>query len=106
VVIDCAGNAAVTRDAVAALAPAGTYIAAGYARVPDFDLPAVARKELVVRGVRSGSRADLVHVMDLAASGRIRLPTIESWPLSHINDALTALRQRQVAGKAVVVPGA
>ena len=104
VIIDCAGNPTVTVESIEALAPAGTYVAAGYATVPSFELPHVARKELIVRGVRSGSRADLVHVMDLAASGRIRLPAITTWSLDRINAAIDDLRQRRVRGKAVIVP--
>jgi hypothetical protein len=36
----------------------------------------------------------------------MRLPDIAIWPLSDVNDALTRLRARQVAGKAVIVPDA
>ncbi len=104
VIIDCSGDPSVTVQSMEALAPGGTYVAAGYAIVPSFDLARVARKELTLRGVRSGSRADLVEVMDLAAAGRIRLPPITAWPLTEINDALTALRERRVAGKAVISP--
>jgi 2-desacetyl-2-hydroxyethyl bacteriochlorophyllide A dehydrogenase len=103
-VIDCAGDPRVTAESIEALTPHGQYVAAGYAIVPSFDLPQVARKELTIRGVRSGSRADLVHVLDLAASGRIRLPSIQTWSLGGINDALAALRERRVPGKAVIVP--
>lgn len=106
VIVDCAGAAEVTVQSIEALAPAGVYIAAGYATVPLFELPHVARKELTLRGVRSGSRSDLVHVMDLAASGRIRLPAIKTWPLHDINEAFDALRERGVPGKAVIVPAA
>lgn len=105
-IIDCAGNPAVTAESIEVLAPAGVYVAAGYATVPSFELPHVARKELMLRGVRSGSRADLVHVLDVAASGRIRLPTIQVWPLEAINDAFDDLRERRVLGKAVIVPSA
>jgi 2-desacetyl-2-hydroxyethyl bacteriochlorophyllide A dehydrogenase len=103
-IIDCAGNAQVTVDSIEALAPAGMYVAAGYATVPSFELPHVARKELTLRGVRSGSRDDLVQVMDLTASGRISLPLIQTWALNDINQAFSALRDRRVPGKAVVVP--
>jgi len=36
----------------------------------------------------------------------IRLPEISQWRLSEANEALTALRARQVPGKAVIVPDA
>jgi propanol-preferring alcohol dehydrogenase len=104
VIIDCSGNPDVTGESMRALAPGGTYVAAGYATVPSFDLAQVARKELTIRGIRSGSRADLLEVMDLAATGRIRLPPIQVWPLAQINDAFAALRERRVDGKAVISP--
>jgi propanol-preferring alcohol dehydrogenase len=104
VIIDCVGSATVTAESIEALAPRGVYIAAGYATVPRFELPHVARKELTLRGVRSGSREDLARVMDLAAAGRVRLPAIQSWPIHEINEAFRALRERRVGGKAVIAP--
>jgi 2-desacetyl-2-hydroxyethyl bacteriochlorophyllide A dehydrogenase len=104
VIIDCSGDPDVTAGSMEALAPGGIYIAAGYATVPSFELAHVARKELTLRGVRSGSRADLVNVMNLAATGRIRLPPIKVWPLTEINDAFAALREKRVDGKAVISP--
>jgi 2-desacetyl-2-hydroxyethyl bacteriochlorophyllide A dehydrogenase len=106
VVIDCAGSPAVVADGVRALAPRGTYLLAGYSRVPEMDLAAVARKEATLRGIRSGRRSDLAWITGLAASGAIRLPEITSWPLSDVNAALAALRDRRVPGKAVIVPDA
>lgn len=103
-IIDCTGNPGVTAESMEALAPGGVYVAAGYATVPSFELAHVARKELTLRGIRSGSRADLVEVMNLAAAGRIRLPPIQVWPLTEINDAFAALRERRVNGKAVISP--
>ncbi len=104
VVIDCTGVADVFADGIAALGPGGSYLLAGYARVPEADFGEVSHKEAVIRGIRSGRREDLVHVMDLAASGRIRLPELSCWSLPDIDDALEAVRERTVA-KAVVVPG-
>lgn len=103
VIVDCTGNRLVTNESLDALRPGGTYVAAGYSVVPEFQLPMVARKELTIRGVRSGSRADLVNVLDLAATSRIALPAVQSWPLAGINDAFASLRASQVLGKAVIV---
>lgn len=105
VVLDCSGSPSVAGESVEILGPRGAYVAAGYAVVPSFQFAIVARKELQLRGVRSGSRADLVQVLDLAASRRIRLPHLIEWPLECINDALDALRAKQVIGKAVILPG-
>lgn len=103
VVIDCTGAPGAFADGVAAVAPHGTYVLAGYARVPDVDFAPVARKEVSIRGIRSGRREDLVAVLDLAARRRIRLPELTCWTLPEIDDALAAVRTGAVA-KAVVVP--
>ncbi len=54
--------------------------------------------------MRSGNRRDLVRALELAASGRIRLPEITTYPLSAIDGAFEALRSGTVPGKAVIVP--
>lgn len=104
VVIDCAGTAGVVAPGVHALGPRGMYLLAGYAQVPEMDFAAVARKEVDIRGIRSGRRQDLESIIALAASRQIRLPQITEWRLSDANEALTALRHKQVPGKAVIVP--
>ena len=105
-VIDCTGAPAVMAGGLGALAPQGIYVLAGYARVPDLDFAIVARKELTIRGTRSGRREDLERVLELTASGQMRLPGIQEWPLSQVNVALAALRAKRVQGKAVIVPDA
>jgi propanol-preferring alcohol dehydrogenase len=103
VVADCAGDAAAVAPALELLEPHGTLVLVGYARLPDFDAAPIARKELTVRGVRSGSRVHLGAVIELAARRAIRLPPATTWPITEINAALAALREGRVAGKAVVV---
>lgn len=102
VVIDCAAAEEVVHWAVSHLGPRGVYIAAGYTIVDHLEMPLVARKELDLRGVRSGSRSDLERIMRLAATEDIRLPEVAAWPLPRINEALQALRAKQVPGKAVI----
>jgi 2-desacetyl-2-hydroxyethyl bacteriochlorophyllide A dehydrogenase len=103
-VIDATGSAAVFADGIAALGPRGKYILAGYAVVPNADFGEVSHKEAVIHGIRSGSRADLATITAMAASGKIRLPEITSWELAEINQAIEALKSKQVNGKAVIVP--
>jgi len=105
VVLDCAGDPSVFLFALDRLAPRGLYVAIGYGHVPAVYLAPVARKELTIRGVRSGSRADLEEALDLAASGSIRLPTVSTWTIEEINDAFRALRAGDVAGKALIIFG-
>jgi D-arabinose 1-dehydrogenase-like Zn-dependent alcohol dehydrogenase len=87
--------------------PTAVIDAAGaYGPSVPLTLAPVARKELRVVGVRSGSRADLIGVLAAAASDTIRLPQVTVWPLLEINAAFAALREKTVAGKAVIVPPA
>jgi len=106
VLIDCTGSPGVVAAGVQALGPRGMYLLAGYARVPEMDFAAVARKEADIRGIRSGRRQDLESIIALAASKQIRLPEIAEWRLSQANEALAALRDKQVPGKAIIVPDA
>lgn len=101
-VIDAAGSPEILPWALAALAPRGVFVAAAYGPVSGLDLTPASRKELVIRGVRSGRRDDLERVIDLAARGVVRLPPVTAWPLSDINAAFDALRSRSVPGKAVI----
>ena len=103
-VIDCTGAPGIMTAGLDVLVPRGIYVLAGYARVPEVDFAVVARKELTIRGTRSGRREDLQATLDLTASGQMRLPEISEWSLSQVNDALAALRAKEVPGKAVVVP--
>jgi 2-desacetyl-2-hydroxyethyl bacteriochlorophyllide A dehydrogenase len=104
IVIDCAPAPALMPWALDALEPHGMFVVVGYGPVPDLDLAPVARKELRIAGVRSGSRADLERALGLAAEGRIRLPEIAVFPLARIDEAFAALRAGTLAGKAVIVP--
>ncbi len=102
VILECSGDPAVVPWALRTLQPRGLLLAAAYGVVDSLDTAPIDRKELTVRGVRSGSRLDLIGVLDAAATGRIRFPPIETWPLGGINDAIAALRARRVPGKAVI----
>jgi 2-desacetyl-2-hydroxyethyl bacteriochlorophyllide A dehydrogenase len=101
-VLDCSGAPEAPAWALDRLAPRGLYVSVGYARAPDLDLAPVARKELTIRGVRSGTRADLLESLELAASGTIRLPAVTTWGVEEINDAFDVLRRGALEGKAVI----
>jgi 2-desacetyl-2-hydroxyethyl bacteriochlorophyllide A dehydrogenase len=102
-VIDCAGVPAVVPGLLELLLPHGAYLSVGYATVPELDLAVVSRRELTIRGIRSGRRCDLEAILRLAAQGRVQLPCVSTWRLDAVNDALQSLRAGAVAGKAVVV---
>jgi len=103
-ILDCTGVADVLPWALRVLRPRGLFIVVGYSVIPELDMAFVSRKELVIQGVRSGSRGNLQQVVALAAEGSIKLPIVQTWPLDHINEALAELRAGSVPGKAVVVP--
>jgi 2-desacetyl-2-hydroxyethyl bacteriochlorophyllide A dehydrogenase len=104
-VVDCAADPGMVGPELDLLRPQGLYLSVGYCVVPEFDLAVIARRELTLRGVRSGTRNDLRDVLRLAAEGAIRLPSLRVWPIEEINDALQALRDGVVPGKAIVVTG-
>jgi 2-desacetyl-2-hydroxyethyl bacteriochlorophyllide A dehydrogenase len=99
--VDCAGQQATLRGALDLLQPHGTLVVVGYREV-SLDLAVVARKELTIEGVRSGSRADLVSALDLYASGQIAGLPVARWPLHEIEGAFDSVR-RALPFKAVVV---
>ena len=101
-VIDCAGVASVVGPGLDLLRPRGLFVVVGYTEIPYLDFAVVARRELTIRGIRSGSRTHLEGVLRAAARQEIRLPAATAWPLQAINDALTALRLGRLAGKAVI----
>jgi alcohol dehydrogenase, propanol-preferring len=104
-VLDCAASPELVERSLELLRPRGLYLAIGYSNVPEFDFAIVARRELDIRGVRSGKRTDLESVIALVASGQLAPAPIMTWSLAKINDALSALRSGTVAGKAVILTG-
>lgn len=104
-VVDCSGAPEAVAAGLALLRPHGMYFPVGYSTVPAFDMAVVARRELVLRGIRSGARGDLAEVLDLVAQGHIRLPRRDVWPLEEINTALHHLRSGGVPGKAIIANG-
>lgn len=102
IVIDASGAREVLPWALGSMSPQGIFVGAGYGPVDALDLAPLARKEIVVRGVRSGRREDLERMLALVAGGTVRLPPVDAWALEHIDDAVAALRARRVPGKAVI----
>lgn len=100
-ILDCAGEATVPPLALDLLVARGRLVVVGYTKT-SIDFAVVARKELTIRGIRSGSRNDLVGALRFAAEHRIRLPEVRTWSLSNINDAFANLREGAVPGKAII----
>lgn len=104
-IIDCSGSNEVIPWALSALRPHGTIVAVGFPTLKELEVLPIVRRELMLRGVRSGSRQNLVEILTLAAENRIELPKVATWPLERINHALKSMRLGQVPGKAVVEIG-
>jgi 2-desacetyl-2-hydroxyethyl bacteriochlorophyllide A dehydrogenase len=102
-IVDCSGAPGVFAAGLEKLGSRGTFVVAGYAQ-GETNLAPLARKELVVRGVRSGRPDDLARALALVAGGDLRVPPISTWPLPEINDAFDRLRAGAVEGKAVIHP--
>jgi 2-desacetyl-2-hydroxyethyl bacteriochlorophyllide A dehydrogenase len=102
VIVDCAGAPQAVAPLLSRLAAGGLYVSVGYSTVPELDLAVVSRRELTIRGIRSGTPADLARMLSLAADGTIRTPACQTWGLEGMNDALDALRGGTVPGKAVI----
>ena len=100
-VVDCSGAPTTLPLGLELLGPRGTFVVAGYSPV-EADMAPVARKELSIRGVRSGRKEDLEEVIRRLGLGEIAAPEISSWPLEEIDLAFDALRRGNVAGKAVI----
>ena len=73
----------------------------GTVAVPSVAL--VANEQSVV-GNLVGTWVDLWELLQLHAAGRIVLKT-ETHPLDSVNDVLDKLREGEVTGRAVLVPG-
>jgi D-arabinose 1-dehydrogenase-like Zn-dependent alcohol dehydrogenase len=76
----------------------------GYRHEADIDFGLIARKELHILGVRSGSARHLREVLDIVSERRIQMPPVSTWHLDEINSALAELRLGSVKGKAVITP--
>ena len=100
-VIDCAGVADIVSESLGLLQPHGSFVVVGYTRAM-VDFSSIARKELRVFGIRSGSRKDLERILGLVDAEAIAPPPITAFELDDINRALQALRQGALSGKAVI----
>ncbi len=105
IVFDFVGTDQTHADAMAMLAPGGTYSVIGYGGLLSVPSLLLIAHEHAVAGNLVGSWTDLWELMQLHGRGRIRLVT-ETHPLEAINDVLEQLRGGDVTGRAVIVPSA
>ncbi|HEY8476177.1 MAG TPA: NAD(P)-dependent alcohol dehydrogenase [Chloroflexota bacterium] len=102
-VLDFVGEGPAVEQAFRMLRKGGTHYVIGYGgelRVPTMDF---ITGEVSVVGNLVGTFTELRELMALAGQGRVTLRTTR-YPLDAINDAVQALEQGRIDGRAVIVP--
>jgi NAD+-dependent secondary alcohol dehydrogenase Adh1 len=103
-VLDFVGTDQTHADSTAMLARAGTYSIVGYGGTVSVPSAALVVSEHSVVGNLVGTWVDLWELLQLHTAGRLVLKT-ELHPLDAVNDVLAKLREGEVTGRAVLVPG-
>jgi NAD+-dependent secondary alcohol dehydrogenase Adh1 len=103
-VFDFVGTDTSHADSLAMLARGGTYSIVGFGGMVSLPSAAMVGGEQAITGNLVGTWLDLWEVMQLHAGGRLVLKT-ETHPLDSVNDVLAKLRDGEVTGRAVLVPG-
>jgi NAD+-dependent secondary alcohol dehydrogenase Adh1 len=103
-VFDFVGTDSSHADATAMLARGGTCSIIGFGGMLSVPSAALVGGEQTIAGNLVGTWLDLWEVMQLHGAGRLVLKT-ESHPLGSVNDVLSKLRDGEVTGRAVLVPG-
>jgi len=89
---------------IGALAPLGRYATCGILTGPEVTLklpPFYAQQQEIV-GSTGGNRADLSHVLDALASGRVTATVWKQFPLEEARHALDALNAKDRLGKVLL----
>jgi NAD+-dependent secondary alcohol dehydrogenase Adh1 len=103
-ILDFVGTDSSHADSAAMLARGGTYSIVGFGGMVAVPSAALVGGENTVIGNLVGTWIDLWEVLQLHAAGRLVLKT-ETHPLAAVNEVLEKLRDGEVTGRAVLVPG-
>lgn len=103
VVLDFVGDGAAVSEALAMLAPRGTYVAIGYGGKVEFPTADLVVGELTIAGSLIGTHAELAELVALHDRSMVRVTTRE-YPLEAILDAMHDLREGRITGRAIMVP--
>jgi NAD+-dependent secondary alcohol dehydrogenase Adh1 len=103
-VFDFVGADQTHAESMAMLARGGTYSVIGYGGTISISSNALVVMEHAVVGNLVGTWIDLWELLQLHAAGRVVLET-ETHPLDKVNDVLDKLRDGEVTGRAVLIPG-
>ncbi len=103
-VFDFVGTDQTHADSAAMLARGGAYSVVGYGGTVAIPSAALVVNEHSVVGNLVGTWVDLWELLQLHSAGRLVLKT-EAHPLDAVNEVLDKLRDGEVTGRAVLVPG-
>jgi NAD+-dependent secondary alcohol dehydrogenase Adh1 len=103
-VLDFVGSDQTHADGMAMLGRMGTYSMVGFGGTLSVPSVAMVAGEQAAIANLVGSWIDLWEVLQLHASGRLTLKC-ETHPLEDVNDVLAKLREGEVTGRAILVPG-
>ena len=103
VVIDLVATDATHAAGMEMLARGGLYSTIGYGGVITVPSVAMVVGETAIAGNLVGSWIDLWELLQLHASGDVKLRT-ETHPLESVNEVLDALREGEITGRAVLIP--
>ena len=103
--LDFVGAPATTKFAIDTLAKGGTHVVVGlFGGALSLSLPLFPFKQMTVRGSFTGTRDELVALLDLARTGRIPEIPVESRALDRANETLEDLKAGRIIGRAVLTP--
>ncbi len=103
VVFDFVGTDRTHADSANMLARGGTYSVIGYGGTISIPSGALVVDEHSVVGNLVGTWVDLWELLQLHATGKVRLVT-ETHSLDAVNDVLAKLHEGEVTGRAVLIP--
>jgi propanol-preferring alcohol dehydrogenase len=72
-------------------------------RIPEFDYDRLLWGERQIRSVTNMTRSDAREFLQIASEIGLR-PTVTSFPLDQVNEALIAIKNGSISGAAVILP--
>jgi 2-desacetyl-2-hydroxyethyl bacteriochlorophyllide A dehydrogenase len=105
VVIDYVAMKKSADDALKSLRRVGRYVLVGFSREQyPLDMGILLWNAFRIMGSVSFTQQDMIELVELVREGRVKSTVTKTFPLDHVNDALRALRNRQIQGRAVTIP--
>ena len=101
--VDFVGAPATTQLALPALLKGGQMVVVGlFGGALPLPLPALAMREISIRGSAVGNTAQIRELVQLVRDGKLKLPAVQVRPLAQAEDALRDLEAGRVIGRVVL----